>query len=147
MHSMLRLSLFLLLAVAACSDRVSVPVNSFKIKVVGVVQDLSGARRPAATVNLQILSLHDVTGATTRGQCRGLPYRNDSDQSTTSGNDGSFAFTVSGFNPPFYTCVFLDASAVVGGKTLTGVTEVDSVLVGGGPSGTDSLTVTVVLKP
>jgi len=128
-------------SVFACSGSTSGPNRAWSTHFIGRVQVVDGTMVPQAKVTVQGIDL-DGSTAVSRGKCTGGVVYPVGGQ---TGNDGRYDLALQGGGPPIFACMFVDVTAIVAGKTLSGTTEIDSVLIG--PSGLGSVPLDVTIRP
>lgn len=124
-----------------CRGSASGPDRAWSAHFTGRVQVVDGTAVPQSQVTVQGIAL-DGSTTVSRGKCTGsmvYPVAGQTD------NDGRFDLVLQGGGPPILACMFVDATATVGGKSLSGTTEIDSALVG--PTGLASVPVDVIIHP
>ena len=125
-------------SVVGCSGSTSGPNRAWSTHFTGRVQIVDGTTVPQAKVTVQGIDL-DGSTAVSRGKCTGGVVYPVAGQ---TGSDGRYDLAFQGGGPPIFACMFVDVTAVVAGKTLSGTIEIDSIRVG--PTGLATVPVDVV---
>jgi hypothetical protein len=133
---------FLVCVTAGCGTTPTVGDRNWNAKVVGVILDADNRPVAGANVRLETIVLEGNPLAM-RGQCAG--EAGSQTLSGRSGSDGRYSIDIRGADIPLFACLFVEANATISARPVSGVTEVDSVLLG--PTGLDSLQVTVHVFP
>src|SRR5206468_2426876 len=108
----------------------------------GNVLTQDGRPLAAATVRIDGIVVVGGSQAVTRGKCSG-----DSARTLSAVADGQGRYSVSpnGIGPSLLACFFVTATGVSGGVAVSGLTEVDSVLIG--PGGEETVHINVTARP
>ena len=124
-----------------CSNSIGGPNRAWSAHFTGRVQVVDGTIVPQAKVTVQGINLDGSTGVS-RGKCTGGVVFPVVGQTSS---DGRYDVAVLGGGPPIFACMFVDVTAMVGGKPVSGTTEIDSVLIG--PTGLAAVPVDVTVRP
>lgn len=128
-------------SIFGCNSSIGGPNRAWSAHFTGRVQVVDGALVPQAKVTVQGINL-DGSTTVSRGKCTGGVVFPVAGQ---TGSDGRYDVAVLGGGPPIFACMFVDVTAMVGGKAVSGTTEIDSVLVG--PTGLATVPVDVTVRP
>lgn len=130
-------------ALGCQSSSTDVTLRSFAVAVNGVVNSAAGSAVPNANVQVHVLDISG-NGTEKRGRCTGASVASLT-RTGQAGNDGRFSLTLAGNGLPFLACAFVDATGTVGGASVSGVAEADSIVIG--PTGINSLSVVISTRP
>lgn len=136
------LTLAAIAVITACeSQSLLPPPATWTAQIAGTVRSPTGEPVGKADVVLSALFI-DAVGKAKMGGCSGstaLPLEGKTDSL------GRFSLTWHGAVDPAFICMRVQGTGVMNGKSVSGTAEMDSVTLG--PTGVDSLHVSVVVEP